>query len=104
MSTVTVTGYYDDGVAYALALDDSEDDVLTGVIVAGPSPLITQIEASGGTSAPLHPLGGDVPMGVHSISGVLTYLRHHTQVVEMKGDLPAELAEDPEDAATIAVQ
>jgi hypothetical protein len=96
MSTVIVTGYYGEGVAYAMHLDDTiaDPDRLTGVIEDGPNPLISRIEAATGETGrttPVGDMGGTISLG--SIEGVLAYLTSETEIVSITGDLPAKMTQ-----------
>ena len=97
MSTVTVTGYYDDGIAYAAVLDDTQKDPLSGVLAIAPTALITEVGAATGQKATLHPTGTTYDITLDTIEGVLAYLVNRTQIVKMDGDLPEDLVGTPDD-------
>lgn len=101
MSNVIVTGYYGEGVAYAMHLDDTivDPDKITGVIESGPNALISQIEAATGETARTTLVGNSGgTVGVDSIEGVLAFLTARTEIVSMSGDLPAKMTPSEDDA------
>lgn len=98
MSTTTVNGYYD-GVAYTVVLDDSiqPPDPLTGVVQVAPPGLIAEIEAATGERSQIHPTGTSYEIGLDSIESVLAFLVNRTQVVNVSGDLPDDIAGNEDD-------
>ena len=98
MAKASAMGYWDGGISYAIDLDDSVKDDLTGCIVGGAtSAFIAAIEAATGQLERLHMTGEDKPIGIDSIEGVFTYLVSRTQITSMSGDLPEDITGTEDD-------
>jgi hypothetical protein len=84
----TIRGY-DEGVAYALAVDPDQEPGADGLVAAGPPGALALLRVHEGERVRMTPTGPEAEIRLTDPQGIVAGLMEYTEITDIVGDVPA---------------